>query len=69
MAQSKKGQFNRADAERVLRNAAIFFAPAGIIFLTQIQTGASFAEASAALQVWVLGVAIDVLRKLSAGAK
>jgi hypothetical protein len=64
---SKKGQFNRADLERVARNGIIFFAPALIVFLTQIQTGASFPEAFAAIQVWILGVAIDVLRKLQAG--
>lgn len=64
---SKKGSFDRADAERVARNALIFVAPAVIVFLTQIQTGASWSEAFAAFQVWFLGVVIDVLRKLQAG--
>lgn len=67
MAQSKKGQFNRADFERVSRNALIFLAPALIVFLTQLQTGSTFTEAFAAIQVWILGVAIDFIRKFSAG--
>jgi hypothetical protein len=67
MKPSKKGQFNRADLERVTRNALIFSAPALIVFLTQIQSGSTIAEASAAIQVWVLGVAIDALRKLNTG--
>lgn len=67
MKPSKKGQFNRADAERVARNAIIFSAPAIIVFLTQIQTGSTFSEAFAAIQVWILGVVIDFLRKFQAG--
>ena len=64
---SSRGKFNRADAERVVRNALIFSAPALIVFFTQIQTGASIEEAAGAIQVWVLGVVIDVLRKVQAG--
>lgn len=65
--QSKKWNFNRADLERVVRNALIFSAPALIVFLTQIQSGSTIAEAAAAIQVWALGVAVDALRKYSAG--
>jgi hypothetical protein len=67
MKPSAKGQFNRADLERVARNALIFFAPAAILFLTQIQTGASFEDSVAVLYLWALNTAIDVLRKILAG--
>ena len=67
MKPSKQWKFNRADLERVTRNALIFSAPALIVFFTQIQTGASIPEAFAAIQVWILGVVIDILRKFQAG--
>mgnify|MGYP000875059822 CR=1 FL=1 len=53
----------RADFRRWLKNTAIFFAPAFLIFLQQLQSGATIAQASIALKVWALSTLMDLTRK------
>lgn len=66
MIPSKRFTLNRADMERWARNAAIFLAPAGLVFLTALQSGATLRAAVLALWVWLLSTATDLLRKFIA---
>lgn len=67
--QSKKFSLNSEDAKRVLKNAAIFLAPALLIFLVQVQGGVAMSEALNAVYLWGINTAIDLLRKFIAGTK
>jgi hypothetical protein len=70
MAQSKRFSVNKADIERVARNAIIFLAPVLITLLTMAQQGVTdYQTYLYAFQVWFFGVALDFLRKFSNGAK
>lgn len=66
---SKPGTMNRNDWQQFGKNALIFAAPALLVFLLQIQAGSSLSEAFIAFKLWGLNIAVDFLRKLSAGAK
>lgn len=65
--QSVKGRLNRADIERIVRNALIFLAPVILVSLETLQRGGTFEEVLVAVKVWVLGVVLDTFRKLQAG--
>ena len=64
---SERFTLNREDVKKWLKNASIFFAPAALIFLINIQAGKSIKESLIALQVWGLSTMIDLLRKFIAG--
>lgn len=64
---SKRFTLNQADVEKVLKNAAIFLAPALLVFLLQIQSGKDWKEALVAVELWALNITIDLLRKFTAG--
>jgi hypothetical protein len=67
---SKRFAINRADVEKVTRNAVIFLAPVLITLLTMAQQGVTDPQTYLyAFQVWFFGVALDFLRKFSAGKK
>jgi len=63
----KRYTFNQEKILKVVRNAAIFLAPAALVFLIVIQMGGSLDEALIALKLWGLNTAIDVIRKFIAG--
>ena len=67
MKPSNRFDFNNADFRKVIENAAIFLAPALLIFLMEIQVGKTLDEALIALKVWSLSTSIDALRKFVAG--
>ena len=65
---SKRGEFNRADAKKVGKNALIFIAPIAITLLTMAQQGELDGQVYwYAIQIWILGVSLDFFRKLYAG--
>lgn len=64
---SKKYNINKEEINKILNNAAIFFAPAFLLFLLSIQAGSTPQQAALALQVWALNSAIDITRKFIAG--
>ena len=66
---SKRWQFNALDFQRWAKNTLIFLAPALLVFLVQVQAGNTPKEAFAAVEVWLLGVVIDFLRKLISGKR
>lgn len=66
---SQPFQLNRSDLLKIAKNAAIFSAPAALIFLTIIQKGGSINDAMIAVYGWLLNTAIDTLRKYISGTK
>lgn len=60
---SEKYSLNNEDLIKVLKNAAIFLAPALLAFLTAIQSGVDFKVAMGAVYLWGLNTSIDLLRK------
>lgn len=62
-AVSKKWHINQNDIEKWLRNAAIFFSLGAILFLTQLQQGASLEQAINVFYYWFLASLIDLIRK------
>lgn len=66
---SQPFSLNRSDLLKIAKNAAIFSAPATLIFLTVIQKGGSINEAMIAVYGWLLNTAIDTLRKYLEGTK
>lgn len=65
---SKAWQFNLEDARKVAKNALIFLAPVIIIELELLRRGETKLDTYLnVLQVWVLNVILDFLRKLKAG--
>lgn len=60
---SPKKKLVKADLDRWIRNTIIFFAPALILFLTQLANGVSFQEALPVLYLWLINTLIDVTRK------
>ena len=64
---SKRFQLNSADVKKWVTNAAIFFAPALLIFLTAIQAGTPYEQAIYLVYLWLLGSLIDLLRKFVNG--
>lgn len=68
MKQSKRWTLNREDIQKIVRNALIFTAPVLITLLTMLQQGVNDPKAYvSAVQIWVIGVAIDFIRKVYAG--
>ena len=65
LMKSGRWQFNALDFQKWSKNTLIFLSPALLIFLLQIQAGKTLQEAFVALQVWLLGIVIDFLRKWS----
>jgi len=63
---SKRFQLNSADIKKWLTNAAIFFAPALLLFLTSIQAGTPYEQAIYLVYLWLLNSSIDLLRKFVA---
>ena len=64
---SKRFELNSADIKKWLTNAAIFFAPALLVFLMAIQSGTAPKEALYLVYLWLLNSSIDLLRKFVAG--
>lgn len=65
---SQRFTLNLADVKRIFKNAVIFLAPVLITELTLLQQGVTEPrEYFIAFQVWIIGVAIDTLRKWQAG--
>lgn len=60
---SQKRELITADYRRWARNFAIFFAPALIIFLLQLQAGKTIEEALPVLYLWMINSLIDITRK------
>jgi hypothetical protein len=60
---SPKKKLVKADLDRWIRNTIIFFAPALILFLTQLAQGVTFQEALPVLYLWLINTLIDVTRK------
>jgi hypothetical protein len=70
MKQSKRFAINKADIKRVASNAIIFLAPVLITLITMAQQGVTdYQTYLYAFQVWFFGVALDFLRKFTAGKK
>ena len=67
MAQSEQWRVNEQDLQRVARNALIFLAPVFVTLLTMFQQGITdWNLYFYAFEVWIVGVALDFLRKLQA---
>ena len=62
----KRFTLDEEQTRKWLKNAAIFLAPAVLVFLVEIQMGKPLNEALVAIQVWALNTAIDILRKFIA---
>lgn len=67
--QSKRFTFNSADYKKILLNAVTFSAPALIVFLTAIQSGVPVKDALYAVYLFVLNVAVDMLKKYVKGSR
>jgi hypothetical protein len=52
-----------ADWQRWFRNLVLFFAPAFLIFLVQLQQGNSVQDALPILYLWLINTLIDITRK------
>lgn len=65
---SNRFELNREDLKKWLNNAAVFLAPAALIFLVEINSGHTLEQALIAIKVWALSTAIDLLRKFIAGS-
>lgn len=64
---SKRFTLNKTDIEVWMKNAALFAAPAMLVFFTSLQAGDSLGNALIALKLWGLNTAVDLLRKYTAG--
>ena len=64
---SNRFTLNKTDLLKWGKNALIFLAPALIIFLTAIKSGADMKDALYLVYLWGLNVIIDLLRKFTAG--
>lgn len=64
---SQKWKLNSTEIKAIVRNALIFLAPVGVTVLTILQSGGGIDKVIVAVQVWVLGVALDFFRKLQSG--
>jgi hypothetical protein len=64
---SQRFTLNKEDVKKWLKNAAIFFAPALLVFLVAIQAGTPREEALYLVYLWLLNTAIDLTRKFVAG--
>jgi len=60
---SERFTLNQEDVKRWLKNTAIFFAPAFLVFLIAIQSGTPREEALYLVYLWLLNTAIDLTRK------
>ncbi len=56
-------ELKRQDINRILKNAAIFAAPALLVFLITLRAGGTLEEAAIALELWAFDVLIDLIRK------
>jgi len=65
--QSKPFSLNIEDAKKIAKNAAIFLAPALLVFLTTYENTGDVDKAMVALRLWVVNTAIDILRKFAKG--
>lgn len=66
---SKRFTLNIEEIKKVAKNALIFLTPAIILFLTELGKGNGFSEALPVVYLWLINVAIDLLRKFSQGTK
>ena len=64
---SNRFTLNKTDLLKWGKNALIFLAPALIIFLTAIKSGADLKDALFLVYLWGLNVVIDLLRKFVQG--
>ena len=65
---SEKWRVDEQDLKRIARNAVIFLAPVAVTLLTMLQQGITEWNLYIyAFEVWAVGVALDFLRKFSAG--
>jgi hypothetical protein len=60
---SKRWKLNSNDINKWLKNAAIFFSMGAILFLIQLQNGASVEQAINVFYYWLLSALIDLIRK------
>lgn len=56
-------ELKREDVKKILNNAAIFFAPALLVFLLALRAGVPIEQAAIAVGLWVFDVVIDLVRK------
>lgn len=64
---SKRFTLNKEELLKWLKNAAIFLAPAALVFLISIQAGKGWQESLNVVYLWAINTAIDFLRKFIAG--
>lgn len=67
MKPSKRFDLNKEDLNKWINNSLVFFAPALLVFLIQIQAGKDINESLVAVKLWVLNTLIDLLRKFISG--
>lgn len=60
---SPKFALIEVDWDRWFRNLVLFFAPAFLLFLLQLQQGSGVKEALPILYLWLINTLIDVTRK------
>jgi hypothetical protein len=63
---SERFSLNKEDVKKWLKNAALFFAPALLVFLIAIEAGTPREEALYLVYLWALNVLIDLTRKFLA---
>ena len=66
--ESISGQLNKEELKKWAKNTLVFLAPAIVIFLVAIKSGASVQDALYPVYLWGLNVSIDFFKKLSQGA-
>lgn len=66
---SQPFDLNWSDWKKIGTNAAIFFAPAALVFLSAIQAGYGFKTAMLSVYTWLLNTGVDILKKYVEGTK
>jgi hypothetical protein len=61
--ENKRFSLNKQDIQKAVKNAAIFLAPALLVFLMTLESGGSLDEALIAIRIWGLNTLIDLIRK------
>lgn len=63
---SGANSLSKEDIQKWAKNLLVFFAPAFIIFLMALQSGAELKDALLPVYSWLLGTLIDLFKKFKA---
>lgn len=63
---SKRFTIDNQDFNKWAKNTLVFFAPALLVFLLQLQAGKSVEESLSSIYLWALNTSIDLTKKFIA---